>query len=42
MLELLYWAWESDTKVLKSGEAYLQEMNEKVKVVQKNLRDDQS
>jgi hypothetical protein len=29
----LYWAWESDIKVQKNGEAYIQEMNEKVKVV---------
>jgi hypothetical protein len=34
----LYWAWESDVKVQKSGEACLQEMNEKVKVVRENLR----
>jgi hypothetical protein len=34
----LYWAWESDIKVQKSGEACIQEMNEKVKMVQENLR----
>jgi hypothetical protein len=34
----LYWAWESNVKVQKSGEACIQEMNEKVKVVRENLR----